>query len=126
MADKRYNIGIDVQTLFLEEESDEKSNRYAFSYTITIENKGDLSAQLLLRHWVITDANQKIQEVYGEGVIGQQPILKPGESFRYTSGTMLETPVGTMRGSYTMLAEDNNSFDAEIEEFLLSIPRTLH
>jgi ApaG protein len=83
-------------------------------------------AQLLTRHWIITDANNKVQEVKGEGVVGEQPHLKPGEQFRYTSGTMLETPVGSMKGSYQMIADDGVEFDAEIPVFTLSIPRTLH
>jgi len=95
-------------------------------YTITIQNKGRQAAQLLTRHWVITDSNQKVQEVRGDGVVGEQPLLKPGEQFVYTSGTMLETAVGTMKGSYQMLADDGSHFDAEIDEFVLSTPRVLH
>ena len=97
-----------------------------FAYTITIQNKGRQPAKLLTRHWVITDSNQKVQEVRGEGVVGAQPYLKPGEGFQYTSGTMLPTPMGTMGGSYQMLADDGTTFDAEIPEFLLCTPRTLH
>ncbi len=97
-----------------------------FAYTVTIQNNGDVLAKLLTRHWVITDSNSKTQEVRGEGVVGEQPHLKPGEGFQYTSGTMLETPVGTMHGSYQMKADDGTKFDAEIELFTLSAPRVLH
>jgi ApaG protein len=97
-----------------------------FAYTITITNVGMVSAKLLNRHWLITDSNGKIQEVRGEGVIGEQPHLKPGESFRYTSGAMLETPVGTMQGQYTMISDEGVNFNAPIPKFTLSIPRTLH
>lgn len=121
-----YNIGISVETHFLEGESDIPNNRYVFAYTITIENQGDVAAQLISRHWIITDSNEKVQEVRGEGVVGEQPFLRPGESFRYTSGTLIETPVGTMRGSYQMVAEDGNPFDAQINEFTLIAPRALH
>ena len=120
------DIEISVETQYLEEQSDSSEDRYVFVYTVTIENKGDISAQLISRHWVITDSNQKVQEVKGEGVVGEQPYLHPGDRFSYTSGTVLETPFGTMRGSYKMLAEDGLEFDAEIKEFLLSAPRTIH
>lgn len=120
------NIQIDVQTRYLEEQSNPEQDYYVFAYTITIMNKGDQAAKLLNRHWVITDSNHKIQEVRGEGVIGEQPHLQPGEQFVYTSGTMLETSVGTMRGSYQMKADDGITFDAEIDEFVLSLPRVLH
>ena len=119
-------IEISVETQYLEEQSDSSEDRYVFVYTVTIENKGNISAQLISRHWVITDSNQKVQEVKGEGVVGEQPYLHPGTRFSYTSGTVLETPLGTMRGSYKMLAEDGSEFDAEIKEFLLSAPRTIH
>ncbi len=120
------DIEINVETQYLEEQSDSSEDRYVFVYTVTIENKGDISAQLISRHWVITDSNQKVQEVKGEGVVGEQPYLHPGTRFSYTSGTVLETPFGTMRGSYKMLAEDGSEFEAEIKEFLLSAPRTIH
>ncbi len=120
------DIEINVETQYLEEQSDSSEDRYVFVYTVTIENKGNISAQLISRHWVITDSNQKVQEVKGEGVVGEQPYLHPGTRFSYTSGTVLETPFGTMRGSYKMLAEDGSEFDAEIKEFLLSAPRTIH
>ncbi len=120
------NIEVDVETRYIEEQSNPEQNYYVFAYTITIQNKGQQAAQLLTRHWVITDSNQKVQEVRGDGVVGEQPLLKPGEQFVYTSGTMLETAVGTMKGSYQMLADDGSQFDAEIDEFVLSTPRVLH
>ncbi|MDH3218670.1 MAG: Co2+/Mg2+ efflux protein ApaG [Gammaproteobacteria bacterium] len=119
-------IEVDVETRYIEEQSNPEQNYYVFAYTITIQNKGSQAAKLLTRHWVITDSNQKVQEVRGDGVVGEQPLLKPGEQFVYTSGTMLETAVGTMRGSYQMLADDGSHFDAEIDEFVLSTPRVLH
>ncbi len=120
------NIRVDVQTRYIEDQSNPEQNYYVFAYTITIRNKGKQSAQLLTRHWVITDSNQKVQEVRGDGVVGEQPLLKPGEQFVYTSGTMLETEIGTMKGSYQMLADDGSQFDATIDEFVLSTPRVLH
>ncbi len=126
MATDSYNIKVDVETRYIPEQSFPEQGRYVFAYTITIENRGKVPAQLLRRHWVITDANNRVQEVKGEGVIGEQPRLEPGENFRYTSGTMLETPVGSMRGSYQMIADDGVEFDAEIPAFTLAIPRTLH
>ena len=121
-----YNIKVSVDTTYLESQSDKTDDRYVFAYTVTIQNNGDVPAKLLTRHWVITDSNGKIQEVRGDGVVGEQPHLKPGEGFQYTSGTMLETPVGTMHGSYLMQADDGTEFDAEIELFTLSAPRVLH
>jgi ApaG protein len=126
MVSDNYGIKVDVETQYVEEQSLPQQDRYVFAYTITIRNQGQVAAQLLSRHWIITDANNKVQEVKGEGVVGEQPHLKPGEQFRYTSGTMLETPVGSMRGSYQMMADDGVEFDAEIPVFTLSIPRTLH
>ncbi len=120
------NIQIDVQTQYIEEQSNPDQDYYVFAYTITIINKGDQAARLLNRHWIITDSNHKVQEVRGEGVVGEQPHLKPGEQFVYTSGTMLETSVGTMRGSYEMQSDDGDRFDASIDEFVLSTPRVLH
>ncbi len=120
------NIRVDVETRYIEDQSNPEQNYYVFAYTITIRNKGKQSAQLLTRHWVITDSNQKIQEVRGDGVVGEQPLLKPGEQFVYTSGTMLETEIGTMKGSYQMLADDGSHFNATIDEFVLSTPRVLH
>jgi ApaG protein len=119
-------IHIDVETTYIESQSVPDKNHYVFSYTITIRNDSDEAARLLGRHWVITDANGKEQEVVGEGVVGQKPFLKPGEDFRYTSGTALETPVGSMRGSYQMRSEHGEHFDALIPPFTLAIPRSLH
>jgi len=119
-------IRIDVKTTYVETQSEPEAGRYVFAYTITIRNTGGTPAKLLNRHWVITDSNGKVQEVRGEGVVGEQPHLQPGEGFRYTSGTMLETPVGSMEGSYEMLADDGTRFEAPIAPFSLSMPRTLH
>jgi ApaG protein len=121
-----HNIKVKVDTAFVESQSNVDKNRYVFAYTVTIQNEGTIPAKLLTRHWVITDSNGKIQEVRGEGVVGEQPHLRPGEGFQYTSGTMLETPVGTMQGSYQMVSDDGTEFDAEIKPFTLSIPRVLH
>ena len=127
MADSLQNyIKVDVETRYIEEQSNPEQNYYVFAYTITIQNQGQQTAQLLTRHWVITDSHHKVQEVRGDGVVGEQPILKPGEQFVYTSGTMLETSVGTMKGSYQMESADGSKFDATIEEFVLSTPRILH
>ncbi|MFN2119453.1 MAG: Co2+/Mg2+ efflux protein ApaG [Anaerolineales bacterium] len=124
--DQRYNIQVSVRSSYLDEQSDPDDNRYVFAYTVTIANEGDVPAKLVSRHWVITDSDNRIQEVRGEGVVGEQPRLSPGERFEYTSGTVIGTPVGTMSGSYRMVADDGTSFDAEIPRFTLSIPRTLH
>jgi ApaG protein len=121
-----YNIKVKVASAFIEGQSDAAQDRYVFAYTVTIHNAGSVPAKLLTRHWIITDSNSKVQEVRGDGVVGEQPHLRPGEGFQYTSGTVLETPVGTMRGSYQMLADDGTEFDAEIDAFTLSIPRVLH
>jgi len=127
MSEKQnYNIKITVGTKYLEAESNPDANRYVFSYTIKIENKGDIAAKLLSRHWIITDANNRVQEVKGKGVIGEQPYLQPGESFQYSSGTMMETPVGSMQGSYQMIADDDYHFDAMIDPFTLALPRMLN
>ena len=123
---KKYEINIRVTTNYLEDQSDPASDRYVFSYTINIANVGTVAAQLISRHWIITDADNVTQEVKGLGVVGEQPLLRPGESFEYTSGTAMATPVGTMRGSYQMAAEDGNKFEAEIPQFTLSMPRVLH
>ena len=119
-------IAIEVATRFLPEESAPDDGRYVFAYTIRIHNHGPVPAQLISRHWIITDANGKVQEVRGDGVVGEQPRLAPGESFEYTSGAVLETGLGTMRGSYRMRTDDGTAFDAPIDPFTLSIPRTLH
>lgn len=123
---ERHNIEVTVRTVYVPAQSAPENNRYVFAYTITITNAGDIAARLLTRHWVITDSNQKTQEVRGEGVVGEQPYLVPGMSFEYTSGTILETPVGVMRGSYQMEADDGTRFRADIPSFTLSVPRTLH
>ena len=123
---KKYQINIHVDTAYLAEQSDPSADRYVFTYTITITNSGTVAAQLISRHWIITDAEDVTQEVKGLGVVGEQPLLRPGEHFEYTSGTALATPVGTMRGTYQMVAEDGNKFDAEIPQFTLSMPRVLH
>ncbi len=120
------DIQVDVETRYVEEQSNPEQNYYVFAYTITISNASDVPVQLLSRHWLITDGEQQVQEVRGDGVVGEQPLLKPGEQFVYTSGTMLETAVGTMKGSYQMLADDGSRFDAPIDEFVLSTPRVLH
>ena len=121
-----HKIRVEVETSFVNEQSDPRERRFVFAYTITIRNEGQMPARLLTRHWVITDANGKVQDVRGDGVVGEQPHLLPGEDFQYTSGAVLETSVGTMRGSYQMLADDGHRFDAPIAQFTLSIPRTVH
>ncbi len=126
MTDKKYDITVAARTTFIPDQSDMGIGRYVFAYTITITNTGTVPAQLVSRHWVITDSNNQVQEVRGAGVIGEQPLLRPNESFQYTSGTAIATPVGTMRGSYQMVAEDGVQFDAPIPEFMLSMPRVLH
>ncbi len=120
--------GIVVQTKvnFLADQSDEAANRFVFSYTITISNLGTHTAKLISRHWIITDSNNQVQEVRGLGVVGEQPVLKPKQSFEYTSGTVLATQVGTMRGSYQFQSDDGAEFSAEITQFILSVPRVLH
>lgn len=122
----QYGINIAARVNYLAEQSDEADNRYVFSYTITITNSGDSTVKLISRHWIVTDANNDVQEVRGQGVVGEQPVLKPKQSFEYTSGTVLATQVGTMSGSYQMVAEDGSHFDAEIPQFVLSVPRILH
>jgi len=121
-----YRIDIAVRSVYIDDESEPDANRYVFAYTVTIRNVGTVPAQLLTRHWVITDADGKVQEVRGDGVVGEQPRLVPGEDFQYTSAALIETPVGTMGGSYQMMADDGVSFDAEIPLFRLSIPNILH
>jgi ApaG protein len=122
----KYDITIVPKATYIEDQSDPSKDQYVFAYTITISNTGNIPAQLISRHWIITDANGKVLEVKGLGVVGQQPLLKPGESFEYTSGTHLETAVGTMHGTYQMIAEDGQQFDAPIPSFTLSVPRILH
>ncbi|MGZ5052523.1 MAG: Co2+/Mg2+ efflux protein ApaG [Methylobacter sp.] len=125
MSEKN-KILVEATPFFIESQSSPEEDRYVFAYTITITNVGQVPAKLLQRHWLITDSNGKVQEVRGDGVIGEHPHLKPGESFRYTSGAMIETPVGTMQGNYTMFSDDGDQFRAHIPRFTLSIPRTLH
>jgi ApaG protein len=122
----KYQIDITTRVNYLAEQSDEASGRFVFSYTITLTNAGDIPVQLLSRHWIITDGNHDVQEVRGVGVVGEQPKLQPKQSFEYTSGAVLSTQVGTMSGSYQMLAEDGTRFDAPIAQFVLSVPRVLH
>ncbi len=121
-----YRIEVLPEPQFLPEQSSQDDNRFVFAYTITIRNTGQQPAQLISRHWIITDGDNKIQEVRGLGVIGEQPMIKPGESYQYTSGCALTTPVGTMKGTYQMVGEDGSRFEAEIPEFVLAIPRVLH
>jgi len=124
--EKRYEISVTPSVQYLPEQSDEKAGRYVFAYTITIHNTGAVAAQLISRHWIITDAQGLVQEVRGLGVVGSQPLLQPGERFEYTSGASIATPVGTMRGSYQMVATDGTRFEAAIPEFTLAVPRVLH
>jgi ApaG protein len=126
VAERKYDVAVSSQTQYVADQSDEENSRFVFAYTITIRNNGSLPAQLVSRHWIITDGRNQVQEVRGLGVVGAQPLIKPGESFEYTSGTAIATPVGTMRGSYQMVSEDGTHFDAQIPEFTLSVPRVLH
>ena len=126
MDSKNYEIRIHVATQYVDDQSEPDIDRYVFAYTITIENLSEVPAQLLSRHWVITDANGKVQEVSGDGVVGEQPKLGPGETYRYSSGAVLETPVGAMQGSYRMHADDGGDFDAPIPPFTLAVPGVLH
>ncbi len=126
MNEPKYAIRVTAATTYVETQSDPEAGRYLFAYTITIENTGTVSAQLLDRHWVITDASGRTQEVRGEGVVGEQPVLAPGASFRYTSSAMIGTPVGSMHGEYGMVAADGNQFEAPIPVFNLAMPRVLH
>jgi ApaG protein len=126
MDKKNCEIGIEVATDYVVEQSEPGDSRYVFAYTITIANLGDVPARLLSRHWVITDANGKVQEVSGDGVVGEQPHLSPGETFRYSSGAVLETPVGSMQGSYRMETDTGINFDAPIPPFTLAMPGVLH
>jgi ApaG protein len=121
-----YEFTVSVRTQYLEAQSDPDHGLYVFAYAISIRNTGEVTAQLISRHWIIRDANDKVDEVKGLGVVGHQPLLKPGEQFDYTSGTSLKTPEGAMSGSYFCVAEDGTRFDAPVPEFVLSLPRTLH
>jgi ApaG protein len=126
MADENQHITVTARVAFAPEQSDVEQNRYVFAYTMTITNTGTTAARLVSRHWIITDADNQVQEVRGDGVIGEQPHLRPGKAFEYTSATVIATPVGTMRGSYRMVGDDGVEFDAPIPEFTLSMPRVLH
>jgi len=126
MTEAKGNIQIEVATSYVDDQSEPDSDRYVFAYTITISNSGDISAKLISRHWIITDANGKVQEVNGDGVVGEQPHLKPGEEFIYSSGAVLETPVGAMQGLYRMEADNGLSFDAMIAPFTLAVPGLLN
>ena len=126
MDDLSRDISINVSTAYVDDQSQPDSSRYVFAYTITIRNEGDFAAKLKSRHWIITDANGKVQEVNGDGVVGEQPHLKPGEQFRYSSGAVLETPVGAMQGLYRMEADNGDRFDAPIPPFTLAVPGMLN
>lgn len=126
MSDSRYNIDVSVVTRYLPEQSQPEQNRFAFAYTVTVSNNGELPAKLLSRHWVITDGDGRVQEVRGAGVIGQQPLIEAGASHSYSSGTVMATRVGIMQGSYQMLADDGKRFDAVIAPFRLAVPGSLH
>ena len=121
-----YEMTVTVRTQYLEDQSNPDASQYVFAYAVTIKNTGSVTAQLISRQWLITDANDQVQEVRGLGVVGHQPLLAPGEQFEYTSGTSLATPQGTMRGLYFCVAEDGEQFESKIPEFVLSLPRTLH
>ncbi|MCE5363860.1 Co2+/Mg2+ efflux protein ApaG [Pseudomonas sp. GLN_6] len=126
MSDPRYHIDVSVVTRYLPEQSQPEQNRFAFAYTVTVSNNGELPAKLLSRHWVITDGDGRVQEVRGAGVVGQQPLIEAGASHTYSSGTVMTTRVGIMQGSYQMLAEDGKRFDAVIAPFRLAVPGSLH
>ena len=126
MTDNQCDIRIQVSTNYVDDQSEPDSDRYVFAYTITILNSGNIAARLISRHWIITDSNGKVQEVNGDGVVGEQPYLNPGEEFRYSSGAVLETPVGAMQGLYRMEADDGAGFDALIAPFTLAVPGLLH
>jgi ApaG protein len=126
MTQKTHDITVAVETMYIEEQSSPQTDHYVFAYTITIQNTGTVAARLLTRHWIITDANGKVREVRGEGVVGEQPYLQPLEAFRYTSAAVIETPFGTMQGSYQMIGDDGLTFDAPIRAFSLAVPYSLH
>lgn len=121
-----YRIQVSVRVRYIPEQSEEADNRFVFAYTITLSNEGEQAVKLLRRHWIITDANNHVQEVKGKGVVGEQPTINPGQSFEYTSGTVLASQVGTMSGSYQMALEDGVEFPVPIPQFVLSVPRVLH
>ena len=122
----RYQIDVTVESRFIPEQSDAQANRWVFAYHVRLHNRGKVTARLLTRHWVITAGNAHTQEVHGEGVVGEFPVLQPGDSYEYASGAILETPVGCMQGSYQMLAEDGQAFDALIPAFRLAPPHLIH
>ena len=124
--EKKYDIDVSVRTVYLPEQSDEDTDRHVFAYTITISNTGTVASQLISRHWIITSGDGNVHEVRGLGVVGEQPLLKPGDSFEYTSGTAISSLAGSMKGSYQMVAEDGFHFTVDIPEFILSVPRVLH
>ena len=126
MSEPSYDVRVSVESAYLDSESEPDQNRYVFTYTITIINQGSIPARLLSRHWIITDSNGMTQEVRGDGVVGEQPYLTPDEGFRYTSGTVLDTPIGSMQGSYRMRADDGTEFNAVVEPFSLADPKMLH
>lgn len=126
MSDPRYQIDVSVVTRYLKEQSDPDNDRFAFAYTITVQNNGTLKARLVSRHWLITNGDGEVEEVRGAGVVGQQPLIEPGDSHTYSSGAVLTTRVGTMQGSYHMFAEDGKHFDAPIAPFRLAVPGALH
>jgi ApaG protein len=121
-----YEFSVSVRPKYLDAHSNPEEQHFVFAYTVTIRNSGEHAAQLVSRHWIITDGNNQVEEVRGEGVVGEQPVLRPGESFEYTSGCPLPTPVGSMRGTYFCVADDGTEFEASIPEFVLSVPRSLH
>jgi ApaG protein len=123
---KKYEIAVSAVPQYIAEQSDPAKDNYVFAYTITVKNVGTVAAQLISRHWIIADASGEVQEVRGLGVVGRQPLLQPGEMFSYTSGCQLDSPVGTMRGSYQLTAVDGRQFEAEIPEFTLAVPHVLH
>jgi ApaG protein len=125
-SEKKYSVAVAAKAFYVEDQSDADKNHYVFGYTIRVTNTGTVAAKLVSRHWVITDSNHRVEEVRGLGVIGQQPTLEPGQSFEYTSGCPLATPVGTMRGEFEMVGVDGHKFEARIPEFTLSVPRVLH
>ncbi len=122
----QYSIDVKAEPFYIPAQSDPEESRYVFAYTITLHNTGNIAARLLTRHWIITNANGEVQEVRGDGVVGNQPYMRPGEDYQYTSGSIMETPVGSMRGSYQMIADDGTHFDAEIPTFTLAVPGTLN
>ncbi|HQU61583.1 MAG: Co2+/Mg2+ efflux protein ApaG [Nitrosomonas sp.] len=126
MSENKYEIDVSVRAVYLPDQSDVENDQHVFAYTITIANKGTIASQLISRHWIITNGDGSVHEVRGLGVVGEQPVLKPGDTFEYTSGTVISASVGSMKGSYQMAAEDGVHFDVPIPEFILTAPRVLH